>query len=217
MDIVNFDRVARIYRTLETIAFGRALQRARIRWLREVSGTKRALIVGEGDGRFLCELLKTHPDLEVDCIEASGRMIELARCPLKQGRADVAHVHFFQTDILTWSPQGKYDLIVTHFVLDCFNEAELETIVMKLGLAAEANAIWLLADFRIPTTGALTAYRAKLWIRLMYLFFRITAGLRTAELIDPSPYLRAAAFSLTNEELTRCGMIKSQVWRKSVS
>jgi ubiquinone/menaquinone biosynthesis C-methylase UbiE len=215
--MVNFDRVSRIYRTLETIAFGRALQRARIRWLRELSGTTRALIVGEGDGRFVGELLKTYPHLQIDCVEASGRMIELARRRLKEGGADVAQVRFFQADIFSWSPRQKYDLIVTHFLLDCFNEAQLEAIVTKLALAAEPDAIWLLADFRIPTTGALATNWAKLWIRVMYLFFRITAGLQTTTLIDPSPYLCATGFSLTNESLTRCGMIKSQVWRKSVS
>jgi len=215
--MVNFDRVARIYRTLETIAFGSALQRARIRWLGEVTGIKSALIVGEGDGRFLKALLETRPDLEVDCIEASGRMIEMARQRLQEGGVDVARVHLFQADVLTWSPQRKYDLIVTHFVLDCFDQQQVEELVDKLASAANPTATWLLAEFRIPTRGAFRSRWAKAWIRVMYIFFRAAAGLRISRLVDPSPYLRHTGFTLTNKESTRFGMIRSEVWRKSAA
>ena len=55
---VSFDSIAPAYRTLETIAFGGALQRARVACLGEIGTPRRALIVGEGNGRFLCELLR---------------------------------------------------------------------------------------------------------------------------------------------------------------
>jgi ubiquinone/menaquinone biosynthesis C-methylase UbiE len=212
---LNFDRVAPIYRTLEAIAFGQVLQQARLRWLAEIPEARRALIVGEGNGRFVCELLKTCPDIEVDCVETSGRMIELARQRLKESGTDFTRVHFSHADILTWSPQRKYDLLVTHFVLDCFDAPQLEGLVQKLASAAEHRATWLVSDFRIPATGTLKVRWAKIWIGAMYLFFRITAGLRTTKLIDPSPYLRAADFSLSAEELTHAGMVKSQVWSRS--
>lgn len=212
---MSFDRVASFYRTLETIAFGRALQRARVRWLGEVTDRARVLVVGEGDGRFLTELLRRHPHVQIDCLDQSARMLELAKQRLDAVLAD-AHVRLIHDDILRWMPNSSYNLIVTHFVLDCFDETQLEPLVRKLADAAEPNATWLLADFRIPNSGAFRVLGAKVWIRVMYLFFRIAAGLRTSQLVDPSPYLLAARFSLTNGELTRCGMIKSQVWRKSV-
>src|SRR5205085_12587628 len=77
--VVSFDAIAPWYRTLETIAFGQSLQRARDACLAEISAPRRALIVGEGNGRFLCELLRAHPALEVDCVESSKQMIELAQ------------------------------------------------------------------------------------------------------------------------------------------
>lgn len=199
------------------IAFGQALQRARLRWLAEIPKARRALIVGEGNGRFVCELLKTRPEIEVDCVEASGRMIELARQRLRESGIDFPHVHFSHADVLTWSPQRKYDLLVTHFALDCFDEQQLEGLVQKLASAAEPSATWLVSDFRIPATGTLRVRWAKIWIAVMYLFFRITAGLRTTTLIDPSPYLRAADFSLSAEALTYAGMVKSQVWSRRSS
>src|SRR5205085_11553919 len=65
--VVSFDAIAPWYRTLETIAFGQALQRARVACLAEISAPRRALIVGEGHGRYLCQLLRAHPPPHVDC------------------------------------------------------------------------------------------------------------------------------------------------------
>ena len=70
---MNFDRIAPWYRSLEWIVFGDKLQRCRIASLAEIGAPRRVLIVGEGDGRFLAEFLRVHPDAEVDCLDASVR------------------------------------------------------------------------------------------------------------------------------------------------
>src|SRR5947209_11342892 len=122
LSLVSFDAIAPWYRTLETIAFGNALQRARVACLDEIGSPRRVLILGEGNGRFLRELLRKHPGIEVDCVEASGRMIDLARRRL-EGMAPtaVSRVQFLHRDITSWNPESHgYDLIVTHFFLDCF-------------------------------------------------------------------------------------------------
>jgi hypothetical protein len=109
-------------------------------------------------------------------------------------------------------PRSCYDLVVTHFVLDCFQEAELGGILEKLARAATDDAHWLLADFRIPPNGV-TRFRARLWLAAMYLFFRITARIGATHLIDPAPLLRGAGFALVQQHLFHCGMLKSELWR----
>src|SRR5205085_10641978 len=60
-------------------------------------------------------------------------------------------VRFAQRDISSWTPTADhYDLIVTHFFLDCFPADRVAKIVSSLSPAATDGAIWLLADFRIP-------------------------------------------------------------------
>jgi len=148
---VSFDLVAPHYRWLEAIAFGNALQRARTRWIDTIARPKRTLILGEGDGRFLCELVRAHPKIDVDCIDASAAMLHLARARLSRTHPEsVSRVHFICEDILQWSPRKSYDLLVTHFFLDCFPATELQAIVAKLARAAEPDAVWLIADFTIP-------------------------------------------------------------------
>jgi ubiquinone/menaquinone biosynthesis C-methylase UbiE len=207
---VSFDRVAPHYRWLETIVFGNQLQQARVALVREIGQPRRVLVVGEGDGRFLAEFVRAHPGAAVDCIEASGRMIELAR-----QRVNVAQVHFRHANLSdVMLPEKLYDLVVTHFFLDCLAGDALREVVRKLAGAATADAAWLLADFRLPNSGW-RRFHARLGIGAMYLFFRLTSALETRQLDDPSLFLRGSGFECTRERRSRFGMIKSELWRRA--
>lgn len=212
---MSFDSIAPAYRTLETMAFGGDLQRARVACLGEIGTPRRALIVGEGNGRFLCELLRRHPSVEIDCVDASERMVELARRRVERVLPDhVRRVRFFQRDIVTWAPpETSYDLIVTHFFLDCFSEDRMAGIVTRLSRAATPGATWLLADFCVPG-GGFARVRAGLWLSAMYRFFQFTAGIEATQLEDPSSSLRTAGFALKGQHLFRSGMVKSELWRR---
>jgi ubiquinone/menaquinone biosynthesis C-methylase UbiE len=210
---VSFDRVAPYYRLLETIAFGQALQRARVYWIDKVSAPKRALIVGEGNGRFLCELLRIYPNVTVDCIDASKEMLKLSRARVLATRPEsLAQVCFLHQDILNWSPRDSYDLLVTHFFLDCFRRNEMKTIIDKLACSAMPSAAWLLADFTPPTGGIFVRIHSKLLVRTMYLFFRLAAGITATDLVDPTPYLQANGFVHASRRLSRARMVKSELF-----
>jgi ubiquinone/menaquinone biosynthesis C-methylase UbiE len=212
---VSFDLVAPHYRWLETIAFGNALQRARTRWIDMIPCPKRTLIFGEGDGRFLCELVRAYPKIDVDCIDASETMLQLARARLRRTHPEsVSRVRFIRQDILKWSPQKSYDLLVTHFFLDCFPARELEALIAKLASAAEPDAVWMIADFSIPRKRFARAH-ARLWLRMMYTFFRTTAGIAANELVDPTPYLNCHGFIRASENLSRGKMLRSDVYVQS--
>lgn len=212
---MSFDRIASHYRWLEAITLGRALQRARIFWLDQISPRRRALIVGEGNGRFLGELLRAQPDMEIDCLDESERMLDLARARVQLvAPASLAQVRFLQADILSWAPTRSYDLLVTHFVLDCFPRAEVNAIVEKLARAAAPEAVWLLADFTVPEKG-FSRLHAQAWLKAMYLFFGLTAGIAASQLVDAAPYLEAAGFTCALRSLSRGGMLKSELWRRA--
>jgi len=213
---VNFDSIAPYYRWIETTVFGNALQRARIYWIDKIPRPGRALIVGEGNGRFLCELLRVHPKIEIDCIDASERMLQLSRSRVHRTRPEsLAHVQFFHQDILNWSPRHSYDLLVTHFLLDCFESEELELIVAKLAETARQNAVWLIADFTLPKERFARAH-ATLWLRVMYAFFRLTARIKAKKLVDPTPYLETRGFIRTSMKLSRWRMLRADVYAAAI-
>jgi ubiquinone/menaquinone biosynthesis C-methylase UbiE len=215
---VSFDALAPWYRTLEWIAFGDDLQRCRVACLGEIATPRRALLVGEGNGRFLCELLRLHSEVEIDCVDASRCMLQLARERVDQELPGPGErVRFLHQDIASWTaPEHHYDLLVTHFFLDCFPASVLTGIVRKLAGVATDDARWLLADFCVPPdrSGRL---RARGWLAAMYSFFRITARIEASELIDPTPFLRAEGFALARQHSFRKGMLKSEIWRRNCS
>ena len=207
---MNFDRVAASYRWLEKIVFGNQLQQARLAFVREIGRPRRVLIVGEGDGRFLAELLRVNPGVQVDCIESSARMIEMARRAVRG-----TEVRFILADVRTVPLRDNcYDLIVTHFLLDCFSEKTLAPLLRQLAEAATAEARWLIADFCYPPRGC-QRLRAQLLIAVMYFFFRAATGIEASRLIDYRPFLRARGFECTQEMVLPNEMIRSELWRRS--
>ena len=211
---MSFDRIAPHYRWLETVSFGNALQRARTFWIDQLSRPQRALICGEGNGRFLCELLRVHPGIEVDCVDASAGMLNVARHRvLRSCPESLSRVHLIHSDALKWEPTGSYDLFVTHFFFDCFRRSDVKSIAAKLASAAAPKAVWLVADFVVPTSGVVDRLLARAWLRAMYLFFWFAASIAADDLIDPTHYLEANGFIRTARTLSLRGMLKSDLFR----
>lgn len=184
------------------------MERRRLAFLPDVADARRALVLGEGDGRFLVRLvdqnLKHHPGVEIDYVDLSGRMLDLARA-----RAGERGVRYHHADALTMSmPEAEYDLIVTHFFLDCFDERDTEALVVRVARAGQANARWLISEFRDPGRWARVVLSA------LYLFFRITTGLRTRRLIDYWPLLERQGFRLRKQESARFGLLVSELWAR---
>ena len=209
---MNCDRIARWYRWLEYLGFGSELERRRFAFLPEVTNARRVLVLGEGDGRFLARLIDK--DLvaqgkrgSIDYIDVSGRMLELAR-----SRAGTEAVNYRQADALTVPlPQREYDLVVTHFFLDCFDEADSNRIVNRISEAARTHSRWLISEFRQPNSGWQAAW-AWLWLHGLYLFFRLTTGLQNRRLVDHHPLLARHGFRLKRSESALFGLLVSELW-----
>lgn len=213
---MSFDAIAPWYERLERITFGDDLQRCRVACLGEIDPPCQVLIAGEGNGRFLCELLRRYPKVEVDCRDASPRMLQLARRRLEDELPDrLPSVRFLPGDIESLSESvGHYDLLVTHFFLDCFSEPALTRVIRKLARAATDNAVWLLSDFCLPRQGMMR-FRTSAWLKAMYFFFRATTGIEAKELIDPTPHLCREGFSVSRQHLFRQGLLKAEMWRRT--
>jgi SAM-dependent methyltransferase len=211
----NFDHIARPYRWLEYLTLGRALERCRLHYLPAVLHQNRALILGDGDGRFLAQLLAQNPHRQADAVDTSATMLKLLRRRCEKASPNIPlRLQIHHTSALTFCPpQGeKYDLVVTHFFLDCLTQPDLELLISRIAPNLTPGALWLLSDFRVPSSG-LMHFTAKLIVRFLYLAFRILTGLRTKHLPDHATALAHAGLTKISHQHQLAGLLTTELWQ----
>jgi len=214
---MSFDALAPHYRWMEFVLAGSKLQRCRTAFLSQVTHCQNVLIVGEGNGRFLLECRRALPQASITCVDASARMLALARARLRAGGLNLLHTEWVHADVLAWTPsRHAFDLIVSHFVLDCFRPEQLERVIAALADAARPEAVWLLADFQVPAQG-LRRRRAQLIHWMMYAFFRLFTHLPARTLTVPDAALRANNFALRERQFSEWGLLHTDRWEKQIA
>jgi hypothetical protein len=217
---------------MEAVLAGKTLQRARLRWLDALEGKVRVLIVGEGPGRLLGEVLRRFPQAEVTVVEQSAAMIDVAARRLTKKGLSLERVRWVHADVRTWETEKMesaplegggaggdgcsflFDAVVTPFVLDCFASGELERVVEKLGAVTKRDAVWLLADFQVPERGWRRG-RARVIHAMMYRFFRVATKLEASRLTEPDEALRRAGFALKRRAVFNAGLVRSDWWARA--
>ncbi|MGD1029806.1 MAG: class I SAM-dependent methyltransferase [Opitutaceae bacterium] len=209
----GFDRLARWYRVLEFMAFGRDLERARFEFLNHLSGSRDILLLGEGDGRCAGRLAGLVPEARILCIDSSQRMVERASRRLA-GIAEGSRVTFKCADALAFAPEsGRFDAVATLFFLDCFDAAGVASIVARVDASLRPGAPWLFADFALPGRG-IARLRARIWLGFLYSFFRLTAGLGASELPPSEEILGRAGWDRIACRDFQCGLVRSAVYAR---
>jgi len=208
----NFDPLACPYRWLEYLTFGPLLQRTRTHYLPQVSNHKSALILGDGDGRFTAQLLRQNPTIRIHAVDISPAMLH--------SLAQRAHPHQSrlttqQADLRHWSPTAgsSYDLVVTHFFLDCLTTEEIAQLAQRLAPSLTPHALWLISDFSIPpTTFGQTI--AKPLVATLYQAFRLLTNLRIHQLPNHPVALASQGWTLQHHHSHLRGLLISQLWTR---
>lgn len=209
----GYDQLARVYRLIEFIAFGRALERARFRHFDRLRDCKHILLLGDGDGRGLALACRFAPHARIDSVDFSAGMLDRAARRLRP--ADRARATLRQADALTADfPSNTYDAVTTLFFLDCFSNAQVRAFIGHLHPALTPGAIWLHADFALPSRG-FHRLRARVMLTLMLTFFRWQTGLAVRALPASESLLHSASFARIAETSWQGGFIRSVVFTQA--
>jgi hypothetical protein len=208
----NFNRLARLYRWMELVSFGPWLMRCRCAFLGECCSARHALALGDGDGRFTARLLHANPAIRIDAVDVSQAMLEtlVYRAGPYANRV-CTHV----ADLRSWQPEKPpYDLIVSHFSLDCLTTSEVRSLATALARAVSQGALWIISEFAIPAGwfGWLVA-RPTVWA--LYHAFGFLTGLQVRNLPNHSAALLQAGFTLQKRRCWLGGMLTSELWSAS--
>jgi SAM-dependent methyltransferase len=206
----NFDRVARIYRSAEYLALGRQLERMRKHYLPHLMDSRHALLFGDGDGRFLAKLLEKNARVSAVAVDISKDMLDILR-----RRSDFAarRLQIVQASALTVDIPSDIDLVVTHFFLDCLSQTEVDELTKRVGDALTPSALWVISDFAVPQK-RLLRLPARLYIRGLYLAFRVLTGLRVTRLPDSQGSLTRAGFKRIERHEALFGLLYTELWQR---
>jgi SAM-dependent methyltransferase len=205
----DFDRLALFYRWMEWLSFGPFLWRCRCAFLDRLSHCRRALVLGDGDGRFTAHLLAHNSAILVDAVDASPAMLsELAR----RSGPHRSRVQIQVADIRAWEPRAQtYDLVVTHFFLDCLALDEIESLAARLRSHLQPDAAWVVSEFNLPAN-RFGRYIAGLVIALLYQAFGMFTGLTIRSLPDHRKALAQSGFVLKHQQKWLGGLLVSEWW-----
>lgn len=205
----DFDRISGMYRWMEWLTFGPFLQRTRCSFLPSLRQHRRALVLGDGDGRFTASLLATNAGVTVDAVDASPAMLRQLR-----GRACFDRIRTHAADVRIWQPACRnYDLIATHFFLDCLTTEEVVDLASRLHDCAVERATWVISEFAIPPNAYGRLIACPL-ISALYFAFGLLTSLRIRRLPNYRFALAQSGWSLACERRHLGGLLLSELWQR---
>jgi SAM-dependent methyltransferase len=214
----NFDRIAGVYRWMEFATFGPWLQWCRCAFLNELILHQRALVLGDGDGRFTARLLRINPAISVDAVDASPAMLRalLRRAgPSKyRVRPHIVDARLAQSSNFSREESSKIDLVATHFFLDCLTTPEIESLANNLRQSLANDAVWVVSEFAIPS-GWFGRFIAWPLVSMLYSIFGWLTGLSVRQLPDYHSALRNAGFTRLRSRSWLHGLLVSELWQQT--
>ncbi|MGC2301236.1 MAG: class I SAM-dependent methyltransferase [Acidobacteriaceae bacterium] len=212
----RFDRVAHLYRIMEYLSFGPMLERCRYHYIAAIARSrpapKRALVLGDGDGRFLARLLAAAPHLHADAIEASPAMLRLLRARIARLGAQ-SRLTTTCADARTFAPSSTgYDLVCTHFFLDCLTALEANHLIAQIRPHLMPGAQWLVSEFQIPSGSPLPAWLARAIVSALYAAFRLLTGLTVRQIPPWTALLSKHGFRPKSTHASLGGLLVSELW-----
>ncbi len=210
----NFDRIAPIYRWGEYLSLGPLLQRTRTLLLNQLGNPRHALVLGDGDGRFLEQLLLLYPQCTAVAADISAAMLDkLQRRCLHSVPNAATRLTALQRSALEIDPPPSTNLIVTHFLLDCFSQQDVDALTTRIASQLAPGALWLVSDFALPTSRILRPF-ARLYIASLYAAFRLLTGLRVHQLPDPQSALQHNGMRRIERRALLGGLLYTELWRR---
>ena len=208
----NFDKLTRIYRWMEYLSFGPLLMHSRNQFLPQMLTARHALVLGDGDGRFTAALLRANQSIHIDAVDVSPAMLNAL---LQAAGAGASRVQTHCVDLRNWQPhKAKYDLVVSHFLLDCFSTEEVTKLIVRILPNLKSVATWVLSEFAIPEKKIARIF-ARLLVNFLYSAFGLLTGLQIRKLPDHATALKANGFDLIMANAQLFGVLQSELWQYS--
>ena len=170
---MNYNFIAPYYHSLSQLIFLNRQHQAHFVILKHLKENDKILWVGGGAGKFIAEIEKLNLKLDIDYVDFSSKMIDLA----KKEKTSHLNINFIVADIFDFETDKKYDVVMTTFLFDHFTQTKAEELFLSLNKCLCKNGIWFYVDFVENQKGW-----QKSLTKLMLRFFRVVIGLDISQL-----------------------------------
>ena len=202
----NYNNIANVYDQISFWVFGNILMKSQTCLCKHIAPKSKILIVGGGTGKLLEEITKIHKSgLNITYVDSSVKMINKA----KRRNIGENNIEYITIPIESYLPRFSFDIIITPFFLDNFNETAFIEIWNILHNNLKKGGLWLNADFNQP----MKMYH-KFLLKTMFLFFRFTCGVETKKLPDIKQHFNKYSYQLIEENKFNDNFISSVVYWK---
>lgn len=201
----GFDRIASIYDRLARLVFGNSIKRSQTHFVGKIPLSSEVLILGGGTGWILPELFRHDSRMKITYIDSSLKMISKAR----QHATEISVEFIFGTerDI----PLKRFDVVIMPFFLDIFPTEKLKIVIELILLRLKSGGLWFVSDF------VNTAWWHKIYLWIMYRFFRVICNIEARKLPEWLETLNAHDLDLISTKKFFNGFICSAIYKKSKS
>lgn len=211
-EMTHFDKSINWYDSLSSFVFGNRLRQMERELIPHLPNSGTILWIGGGSGQILPEMIAARPSLEILYLDTSEKMIGKAKRRLSGTEAKVS---FFTSLSQITRDQGPLEAVLLFYVLDVFNEKELQEILpIWNSYGGKKTSVLLVADFDYPMSRLGNLF-ARLLIPLMYVFFRLSIQIPTKKLPDWKKCLRQSGYTESSVTTSLMGVLRSGCWRTS--
>lgn len=200
----GFDFMASFYDASVSLFFGKRLLRLQTDLVDQFSSLSNCLIIGGGSGEILHYCFDKNLATNYFYAEISQSMIDKAKSRIEPSKRDQV---VFTQNFESIDNQIKFDLILLPFVLDFYEPKEVKTMLSDLKSRISSTGKIGIVDFYEGSSNHIyTNALKRIFIRVLYLFFRFSAGVRPTKI---PPF-----FQILEEIEMRCDwkILKYNAW-----
>lgn len=126
------------------------IPRCKTAMLKHLKPGQKVLVAGVGHGTEAIEASKLGADVTA---------VDLSETMLKHFRKRIAHenppreIRVVHDDIFNIKEPGQYDMVISNFFLNVFNETRVKEVAGHLGTLVKPDGYFVVGEFVLPTTG----------------------------------------------------------------
>ncbi|WP_259068231.1 class I SAM-dependent methyltransferase [Mucilaginibacter sp. X4EP1] len=205
----NYNNSAWFYDRLSRLVYGKALIKAQVYLLRYIPTDTNILIVGGGTGWILEEISVIHPaGLTITYVEVAPAMMALSK-KRQTAKNQVSFINQAVEEVLL---EPVYDVIITPFLFDNFQEQTLEKVFEHLHQSLKLGGMWLNTDFQL--TGK---WWQRVLLRSMFLFFKILCNIEASSLPDIDSQYKKHHYQSVSKNTFYGDFIVAEVYKKELA